>query len=535
MRATIFLGALLGWCAATRQASAEDTQQKAKAAEAALQKAHDETTSAEAQLKEAIGALQRKQEESPVCNAIKDWEPIPAEGNNDALKPWCDEDCINKYNALLKSKTLSGIDKNAASELKKKVDQAPAPPDVLALTLAFPKDTAVAEKKEKDELALEKAVLIAACYRATGPVALAECRQKIDSIAAYQGDPASWKRSEFDGATALEIKNRPLSRCGQKCLEKYNLLRSKATSKLDTTALPSIEATKALQVAIASGGAAAKVDDYLARVVISDTAPDAQRALLLAVCSSVPEGNFSAECMARLATVGSCQETATAFQEAVNNAQAKVSSTTQAEVQARSVNEEAQREAQIAADQPARRLSDRLALVRKARCATAYCWGGDDGRKYAIEPILDLPVGMYWSLGDGALTHYINANNVKIQVNAGLRYWFAYDVMSVGILLAQPNLTDSPTSIDFRGHQLATSQVHRSYPTFVVGLWADILQASFSVDELRNGAASTPNYVPEFQPNSVLSRAITIGIAINPITAARNGIGATSESKEESK
>ena len=133
------------------------------------------------------------------------------------------------------------------------------------------------------------------------------------------------------------------------------------------------------------------------------------------------------------------------------------------------------------------------------------------------------------------MAHYINASNIKIQFNAGLRYWFAYDVMSVGILLAQPDLTETSGGIDFRNRVLPTSQVRRPYPTFVVGVWGDILQLSVSYDELRNAPASSANHVPEFAPNTVLSRALTFGVAISPITAARNGIGSSLSSKEETK
>jgi hypothetical protein len=174
---------------------------------------------------------------------------------------------------------------------------------------------------------------------------------------------------------------------------------------------------------------------------------------------------------------------------------------------------------------PSRTLADRLRGAREVRCYTAYCWGGD-GTKYGVEPILDLPIGISWALGSGSLANYINANRVDVSVSAGLRVWFAYDIASVGVLIARPSLSNQ-ASIELEHSDVAfqSAAVSRPFPTLVLGFWGDVFSLTASYDQLRNtdgSGAADPNYLP----NAVLSRTVVLGLSINPFTAARNAVGA---------
>lgn len=173
---------------------------------------------------------------------------------------------------------------------------------------------------------------------------------------------------------------------------------------------------------------------------------------------------------------------------------------------------------------PNRSLPDRLRGAREVRCYTAYCWGGD-GTKYGIEPILDLPVGISWAIGNGALANYINANRVDVAVSAGLRVWFAYDVVSVGVLIARPSLNNQASiELEYSDVKFPRAAVNRPFPTLVLGLWGDVFAITASYDQLRNtdgSEAVDPNYLP----NEVLSRAVVLGLSINPFTAVRNAVG----------
>jgi hypothetical protein len=271
----------------------------------------------------------------------------------------------------------------------------------------------------------------------------------------------------------------------------------------------------------------------LDKVATTGANPSMQKAILQTVCGATPTGaTFQEECKKRLEELNSEDAVRVA---ALQKADEEKKDATVLESYTQKAYEAASTAERNAADTQVSRLPARLAGVRRARCATAYCWGGDDGREKAIEPILDLPVGMYWGVGGSALADYVNANNIKIQFNAGLRYWFSYDVMSVGILLAQPDLTGTTSTISFRGKSLANSQMRRPYPTLVIGFAGDILQLSISYDELRNASSSSQDFLPEFRPNQTLSRAVVFGIAITPLTAARNGIGASGSQAQEVK
>lgn len=179
------------------------------------------------------------------------------------------------------------------------------------------------------------------------------------------------------------------------------------------------------------------------------------------------------------------------------------------------------------------KLRDRLSGVRRVRCYTAYCWGGYDGMQYGIEPIIDLPIGISWAVGNGALANYINANRLDVTVSAGIRYWFAYDVASVGLLIARPSLSSSTKiHLEHSDKTFTDASISRPFPTVVLGLWGDIFAITASYDQLRNTDGTGP-VDPNFLPNEVLSRAIVFGVSINTLTAARNAIGASSVASEK--
>jgi hypothetical protein len=175
------------------------------------------------------------------------------------------------------------------------------------------------------------------------------------------------------------------------------------------------------------------------------------------------------------------------------------------------------------------RFRDRMQGARLARCTTAYCWGGDDGTEFAVEPIIDLPISMFWALGDGSLARHINANRLDISVAAGIRFWFSYDQASLGLLLATPTLTGNNTiRVDHSDQTFPTDAISRPFPTLALGLAGDLITFTISYDQLRNTDGNNPvddNYLP----NQVLSRTFVLGVSLYPFTAARNALGGGGE------
>lgn len=170
--------------------------------------------------------------------------------------------------------------------------------------------------------------------------------------------------------------------------------------------------------------------------------------------------------------------------------------------------------------------TDRMSGVREVRCLTAFCWGGADGTEYAIEPVLDLPISMYWSVGEGGLARYVNATRLQLKLNAGVRFWIAHDLISIGVLLAEPEITQSGTfRVDGSSGQFGPQAISRPFPTVMIGMLADIVSLTFSYDQLRNTDGSGP-VDPQFRDNEVLSRTVTFGVSINTFTAVRNAFGA---------
>lgn len=172
----------------------------------------------------------------------------------------------------------------------------------------------------------------------------------------------------------------------------------------------------------------------------------------------------------------------------------------------------------------------RLHYARQARCQTAYCFGGD-GSEYAFEPMLELPIGTSFSIGDGALGKFNNATELSIQFSAGLRFWLAYDMVSFSVFFAKPIYSgDVKVRVPGSPYEHPTTAIRRLGPSFALGFVGDMIFVGGGYDQLRNGSSpgsSDPNY----PPNAVLSRAFTVTIGIAPFAAIRNGAGAIAGSK----
>lgn len=169
-------------------------------------------------------------------------------------------------------------------------------------------------------------------------------------------------------------------------------------------------------------------------------------------------------------------------------------------------------------------IGDRLAFARRGRCATAYCFGGVDGTRYAFEPMLELPIGATFAIGDNALTRFNNANEITIQFSAGLRFWFADDLVSFAIFFAKPIYTsDAKLRIPGSAFEHPTTSIRRLGPSFGFGFFGDMVFLGAGWDELTNATSSglgDPNYAP----NQVLARSLTINIGLAPFAAIRNGV-----------
>ncbi|MBN2529133.1 MAG: hypothetical protein JXR76_22275 [Deltaproteobacteria bacterium] len=174
-----------------------------------------------------------------------------------------------------------------------------------------------------------------------------------------------------------------------------------------------------------------------------------------------------------------------------------------------------------------------LFKAREARCKTAICGGGTDDTWFAVEPLLDIPMGLTFALPNykrgqwntGPLTDYVNNHDFSISFVAGLRFWFWYDIVSFSIYFSKPVL-EREKAIHIKGSDYphSAANVRRPYPGFAIGLLGDTLWIGFDINELRNGDQTT-NMDPNFRPNQVLSRVWTITIGIAPANTLRSGIG----------
>ncbi len=87
-------------------------------------------------------------------------------------------------------------------------------------------------------------------------------------------------------------------------------------------------------------------------------------------------------------------------------------------------------------------LSAATLAMRRARCATAICFGQDF--KYGLEPLVELPVGKtFTSNGLGALANFENSHDISATFTAGLRFWILHDAIR-----ALPLSTESKTCAD---------------------------------------------------------------------------------------
>lgn len=171
--------------------------------------------------------------------------------------------------------------------------------------------------------------------------------------------------------------------------------------------------------------------------------------------------------------------------------------------------------------------------ARESRCATALCWG--PSHKYAFEPLAELPIGKSFASHRSGLGRYINGTDIQVSFNAGLRFWAAWDWVSVSVYLSKPLFTASDIiTISGSSHQFSGSQVRRPFPGVGVGLFGDIVWLSMDWDQLRNGNTGDLR-APEFRPNDAISHTATFTFAIAPFAALRNGLGALAEKRKEDK
>jgi hypothetical protein len=171
--------------------------------------------------------------------------------------------------------------------------------------------------------------------------------------------------------------------------------------------------------------------------------------------------------------------------------------------------------------------------MRRARCATAICWG--DGYKYGLEPLVELPIGKsFASNGLGGLANFENSHDLSATFTAGLRFWFLHDWASVSVYLSKPLFAQNG-SIRVNGSpfEYGAQNIRRPYPGFSIGLFADTVWLGFDIDELRNGDSDSTRD-PNFPRNAVVSRALVFTVALSPVTLARNALGNLSEVPKQS-
>lgn len=177
--------------------------------------------------------------------------------------------------------------------------------------------------------------------------------------------------------------------------------------------------------------------------------------------------------------------------------------------------------------------NDAVSGALAGRCATAICFGGDDGYRFAIEPLADIPVGKtfaLWPSDTNSLAGFVNNHDFSATFSAGLRFWAFHDIVSGSIYLAAPLFnTDDKVRILGDSFQQPSSRIRSPYPSFALGFLADTLWVGFQYIELRNGAADDSTRDFAYPRNAVISQVWTATVALAPITAIRNGLGAASK------
>jgi hypothetical protein len=215
--------------------------------------------------------------------------------------------------------------------------------------------------------------------------------------------------------------------------------------------------------------------------------------------------------------------------DALKNARSALDKAKQNEVEKARKVKEAQRTYNIAAareELASESLSNstfvsRMTAARHARCALALCWGGNDGTEYALELLADVPLGYFFGLGSSGVADYISANGFSASIAAGVRWWFAYDVVSLGLVFVNVDLSKArDIHIPSSSATFSPGDLHMTYPGLQLGIGGDVLALTVNIVELRNpDDASRAD--PKFGPNDVVSRGVSVGIAISPLALGR--------------
>ena len=163
--------------------------------------------------------------------------------------------------------------------------------------------------------------------------------------------------------------------------------------------------------------------------------------------------------------------------------------------------------------------------ARAARCATALCFG--DENEYAVEPVVELPVGKTFALSarsDGLPGYYDN-NRIDVSFNAGIRFWALHDVASLTLYLSEP-VVPSQSTLRIQGSEFEhpPSAVRRPWPGLALGLFADTLWLGVDYNELRNGGRVGGMDI-HYRPNQRIDSVVSLTVAIAPVNAIRTGLG----------
>lgn len=145
---------------------------------------------------------------------------------------------------------------------------------------------------------------------------------------------------------------------------------------------------------------------------------------------------------------------------------------------------------------------------------------------WAIEPLAELPVGAMMAVPNSALAKFINGNDISVTFTAGVRFWLLWDWFSLDIHLSKPLYpSDKTIRLSSTGAEYDASSVRRVVPGLGIGLVGDVLWLGVDYDQLRHRPVVDGALDP-FKPNDVITGAVVFTVAIAPVAAFRNGIGA---------
>ncbi len=161
-----------------------------------------------------------------------------------------------------------------------------------------------------------------------------------------------------------------------------------------------------------------------------------------------------------------------------------------------------------------------------ARCSTAICFDNGDAHHWlGIEPLVELPIGIAFSVDQSSLSDYVNNHDIRVDLAAGARVWLFRDVVSLSVYISKP-LIDSSIRLTGSNFVYPGASVRRPLPGFALGFLFDSIWLGFDRNELRNGDGNDSSAAnPDFAPNSVISSAWTVTLALQPVTAFRAAIG----------